>query len=468
MAALDQARSGYAPTPAGLTVAQAIDEAPLGTLQTLVIGLCFLVSTLDGLDIQALSFAATSVAHDLRLSPAQLGIVFSATLLGSIGGSYLGALADRYGRKALITAAVLIFSVFTFAGGLSRGFYDLLAFRCLAGVGLGGAVPNMIALTSEFAPRRWRSGAVTLVLWGFPIGAVGGGLLASRLILAFGWRSVFFTGAAASILLAPALMLLMPESARFLALVRPGDMRLGRLLARLRPDLGRSPSFARPFEDAVAVRRRGGAVFQPRFLPGLLLLSLAGFASLLLQYLMSSWTPLLLQRAGLSMQGAILGGMLFNAGGLVGSGLLARLVSRSARAGHVLAAAFAGGAVAVLVASQAHGSTGVLIAALTAFGVFHFGAQIAATNYAQFYFPTEVRGAGLAWVGAVSRFGALAGPLIGGQLVMLGLPSDSIFKLGAFPGLLAATSLAALAIWTRNGAAADPAIPTVTATGSSR
>ncbi len=451
---------------AGVPLAQAIDEARLGTLQLGVVALCLLVSTLDGLDIQALSFAAPAIVKDLHVTPGQLGVVFSATLLGSIAGSYLGVLADRFGRRALITASVLIFAVFTFACGLSRGTGDLLAFRCLAGVGLGGAVPSMIALASEFAPRRWRSGAVTLVLCGFPIGAIVGGLAASPLIAGYGWRAIFFAGATASGLLVPALLWFCPESVRYLALKRPDGPAVRKLLDRLRPDLAGATPILLPPPTPAAARRASATVFRREHLPGLVLLSLAGFSSLLLQYLMSSWTPLLLQRAGLSLKASILGGVLFSAGALVGSAAISFAVSGRNRGVYTLAAAFLLGGVAVLGASAARGRPGLELAALAAFGFFQFGAQIGSTNYSQFYFPTAVRASGLAWVQGVSRLGALTGPLVGGRLLTLGLRPDHIFSYGAAPAAITATCLLVLARLTRDRTAPSAALPSPLQAGS--
>ena len=149
----------------------------------------------------------------LHVAPSTFGLVFSIALVGMALGSFaLGRLADRSGRKRVLIAATICFGVFTLATAFASNFGGLLAFRFLTGVGLGGAVPCFISLCSEYAPPRMRAPVVSLVWAGFPFGGVVGGLLASRLIPAFGWRSIFFAGGGPPLLIAFALMLVLSGS----------------------------------------------------------------------------------------------------------------------------------------------------------------------------------------------------------------------------------------------------------------
>ncbi len=237
-------------------------------------------------------------------------------------GSYFGVLADRHGRRVPIAVAVAMFGSCTFACGFAGSFHELLLLRLVAGIGIGGAVPNMIALTAEFAPKRIRSLAVTVVLWGFPIGAIVGGLLSSSVIEAHGWRAVFLSrrsraASAAAGAAAPA--------AGIAALSRFDRARIGATGAHSDadpPDLLLSPTTRFRIDEPVATRGRIFTLFRTDLAPGALLLATAGFFSLLLSYLMGSWTPSLLHNAGLSVRSAILGAVILNFGGLVGSFVL--------------------------------------------------------------------------------------------------------------------------------------------------
>src|ERR1700753_3823345 len=156
-------------------VSELIDTRPLGALQIRIVALCTLVALLDGLDLQAIGLAAPGMAADLHIPPAWLSAVFSAALAGlSLGAFSFGVLADRVGRKTVLIGATAWFGIFTICTALAPNFTVLLVFRFLAGVGLGGAMPSFISLTSEYCPRRLRVGIVAILWAGFPLGGAVG------------------------------------------------------------------------------------------------------------------------------------------------------------------------------------------------------------------------------------------------------------------------------------------------------
>jgi MFS transporter, AAHS family, 4-hydroxybenzoate transporter len=161
-------------------VSALIDTRPLGALQIRIVVLCTLVALLDGLDLQSIGLAAPGIAADLHIPQPWLSAVFSAALAGlALGAFGFGILADRVGRKAVLIGATACFGVFTICTALVPTFNVLLVFRFLAGLGLGGAMPSFISLTSEYCPRRLRAVIVALLWAGFPLGGFVGGLLAS-------------------------------------------------------------------------------------------------------------------------------------------------------------------------------------------------------------------------------------------------------------------------------------------------
>jgi AAHS family 4-hydroxybenzoate transporter-like MFS transporter len=143
-----------------------------------------------------------------------------------IGALLFGPLADRVGRKKIIIFSTVAFGIGALATAFVGDVASLVTIRFLTGLGLGGAMPNAVALTSEFNPRRRRSTMVMIMFCGFSIGAALGGLLAAALIPQFGWRSVFVIGGVAPLLLVPILMVRLPESVRFLALTGRADARV--------------------------------------------------------------------------------------------------------------------------------------------------------------------------------------------------------------------------------------------------
>src|SRR5580698_8506360 len=205
-------------------VAEFIDAQPVGGFQIRLLLTCAAVLFLDGFDTQAIGFVAPSLAKEWSLSKGALGPVFSAGLFGlMIGALLFGPLADRIGRRKIIIFSTLAFGLGSFATAFVWDVDALLAIRFLTGLGLGGAMPNAIAMTSEFNPRRRRATMVMIMFCGFSVGAALGGLIAAALIPAFGWRSVFVVGGVAPLLLVPVLAWQLPESVRFLALTGRAD-----------------------------------------------------------------------------------------------------------------------------------------------------------------------------------------------------------------------------------------------------
>ncbi|MDK8118806.1 MFS transporter [Klebsiella pneumoniae] len=160
------------------------------------IGLCFMVALMEGLDLQAAGIAAVGMAQAFALDKMQMGWIFSAGILGLLPGALVGGmLADRHGRKRILLGSVLLFGLFSLATALAWSFPTLLLARLLTGVGLGAALPNLIALTSEAAGSRFRGRAVSLMYCGVPIGAA----LAAALGfsgLAAAWQTIFCPAAA--------------------------------------------------------------------------------------------------------------------------------------------------------------------------------------------------------------------------------------------------------------------------------
>src|SRR3978361_541480 len=219
-----------------IDVAGFIDRQPVGGFQIKLLLTCAAVLFLDGFDTQAIGYVAPALAKEWGLSKAALGAGFSAGLFGlMIGALIFGPLADRIGRKRIIILSTLAFGIGTLATAFIQDVNTLLAIRFWTGLGRGGAMPNAVAMTSEFSPHRRRATMVMIMFCGFSVGAALGGLLAAALIPHFGWRSVFVVGGLAPLLLIPILMLRLPESVRFLALTGRAHERVAQLLGHINP-----------------------------------------------------------------------------------------------------------------------------------------------------------------------------------------------------------------------------------------
>src|ERR1700675_4845458 len=224
-------------------VADFIDQQPVGGFQLKLLLTCAAVLFLDGFDPQAIGYVAPALAAEWHLTKGALGPVFSAGLFGlMIGALLFGPLADRIGRRKIIIFSTLAFGIGALVTAFVQDVNTMLAVRFLTGLGLGGAMPNAVALTCEFSPRRRRATMVMIMFCGFSAGAALGGLLAAALIPQFGWRSVFVVGGLAPLLLVPILALRLPESVRFLALAGGANARVAQMLALVAPNAALAPA----------------------------------------------------------------------------------------------------------------------------------------------------------------------------------------------------------------------------------
>src|SRR5437588_6444233 len=225
-----------------IDVADFIDQQPVGGFQVKLLLTCAAVLFLACGATHAIGYVAPSIDKEWGMTRGALGPVFSAGLFGlMIGALLFGPLADRVGRKKIIILSTLAFGIGTLVTGFVQDVNTLLAIRFLTGLGLGGAMPNAIAMTSEFNPRRRRATMVMIMFCGFSVGAALGGLLAAALIPQFGWRSVFVVGGLAPLVLAPVLALRLPESVRFLALTGHANDRVAGLLRLISPTAAFAP-----------------------------------------------------------------------------------------------------------------------------------------------------------------------------------------------------------------------------------
>src|SRR5258708_9283128 len=211
-----------------VNITELIDECPLGSLQIRIIVLCGLVALVEGVELAVMSVAAPAMAGPLHIVPNRFGAVFSAAVLGlMLGGFGLGPIADRYGRRWVLIGATATLGVFTLCTASAATLQQILLFRFLAGVGLGGAMPSFISLAAEYTPRSNPQAVVWLLSTGLPLGGVFVGLLGSRLIDAAGWQSVFYIGGILPLILSIVMVRALPDSIEFLVMrgVALGEIR---------------------------------------------------------------------------------------------------------------------------------------------------------------------------------------------------------------------------------------------------
>jgi MFS transporter, AAHS family, 4-hydroxybenzoate transporter len=200
-----------------LDIRQFLDNQAFGRYHLLIVLVCASIGFIDGFDAQAMGYVAPALTASIGITRSALGPVISSGLLGMvIGALVFGPLADKIGRRPILITCTFIFRIGSLLTAVADTIQSLMLFRIITGFGLGGAMPNTIALTSEYIPKRSRATSVMVMFTGFSIGAAVGGFVAAGLISGFGWQSVFVVGGVFPIFIGILAIAIPPESIRFL------------------------------------------------------------------------------------------------------------------------------------------------------------------------------------------------------------------------------------------------------------
>ena len=424
-------------------VQQFIDQHPFSPLQKRVLALCFLVVAIDGFDTASIGFIAPALRGEWGLSAAALAPLFGAGLFGLMAGALLlGPMADRFGRKPVLLLSVAFFGLTSLLSAFADNMTTLLVLRFLTGLGLGGAMPTTITLTSEYCPQPRRASLVTLMFCGFTIGSALGGLVAAQLLATVGWRGILTIGGVIPLLLVPALLFALPESLRWMVLRGRGASSAAQAIMRKIANT----SQALPPLTVSDVKLPGSPVsqlFRPGLIGGTLLLWSTFFMSLLIIYLLSSWLPTILNGAGHSLSQASFISSAFQIGGTLGAILLGRWMDRY-RPHRVLATAYLAAAACIVVVGMATQNVPLLVLAVFGVGFGVSGSQVGANALAAAFYPTTSRATGVSWASAIGRSGSVLGSMVGGALLAAELSTQTIFLMLAVPAVLAALALLAM------------------------
>ena len=384
-----------------------------GALITLV--LCFCTTFVEGIDLQSMGIAAPKLGPEFHLSAKELGVVLSASPLGLFFGAFIGGrLADAVGRKAALIASMAIFGLFQLTTVWAPGYTALIAIRFACGLGLGGALPNIIALTSEALGGRNSILNVVVTMAGMP----AGGTLASLIAFWGGetgdWRTVFYIGGIAPLVLAPVMALALPESDMFRA-ARATAVQEGRRINTLKVLFGDGRATAS------------------------ILLWVGMFGTTLMTYLLLNWLPKLLVNGGFSKTDASFVQIFFNVGSAVGSIFLGWMMQRKPRRA-ILFACYLGIAVFLYTLTLVGHSVVLASWDVAVIGMFLLGAQYILYGLTPLFYRTETRGTGSGASVAAGRLGSATAPQLGGMLVAAGASFGQVME-----SLLPVTAVSAAA-----------------------
>jgi benzoate transport len=421
-----------------------IDDGIMGSAQWLAVLVTVGLNALDGFDVLSISFASPGIAHDWGIDKAALGWVLSAELFGMAAGSlFLGGVADKIGRRPTILGCLVAMALGMFAAAHAHAVAQIMPWRVLTGLGIGGTLAAINALAAEVSSRRWRNFALGLMVIGYPLGGVIGGLFVQRLLAGGSWHAVFTAGGWATAAFLPLVWLLVPESVAFLDRRRaPGALEeVNRILKRL----GHAPATALSEPGPEGARRSIADVLKPGLLAITVLVTIGYFAHITSFYFILKWVPKIVVNMGFTQQAGAAMLTWVSIGGAIGGALFGLIATRMALKPLTLITLLASAAIIV---SFAHGAPDLdRLKATLAFTGFFTNAAIAGF-YLLFarVFPTHVRATGTGVAIGVGRGGAALGPVIAGYLFEAGLGLQIVALVMACGSLLAAVALLALQV----------------------
>jgi AAHS family 4-hydroxybenzoate transporter-like MFS transporter len=431
-----------------------VDEQKFGRFNLNLLLWSFLAMMADGFDISALASAAPELARTWHIPAKTFGPAFSASLAGILfGAPLLGYFGDKFGRKSAIVSGCVIYGLATLAMVWAVNLDQVVVLRFITGIGIGGLMPNTIALNAELAPKRLRATLIVLMFTGITMGSGVPGYIQARLIPQYGWPIMFWIGGLAPLVIAAALLLCLPESVKYLASRTDLRRKLLATIRRLRSDL----SIAADAQFAVAPASHPAGSGIAQIFGGPLawltpLLWVCFSTALMANYFISSWLPLILDGNGFTAKQSGIATSCYHYGGTIG-GLLVSVVL--ARFGFLAIALLFLLAAPVIAAIGLPGISYITMVSMVALGGFcTLGAQFGNNAASGLVYPTAFRARGVGWALGVGRFGSIVGPMLGGILIGMKVTLPHLFLFAAIPmviGFICSMSAARLS-YTRLGA----------------
>jgi MFS transporter, AAHS family, 4-hydroxybenzoate transporter len=425
-----------------INISRLVDSARLRPFHVWLTFWCLLAMMSDGFDLLNASIAGPAIIKDWGISRAALGPVFSASLVGFfVGAPFFGYLGDRFGRRIAIISSLIFIGLTTLACAWARDLQELLWLRFLSGLGLGGVLPNVIALMGEFTPLRFRATMMVVMSMGISLGGAIPGLVGVTLMPTYGWPVIFIVGGIIPIVIGLCLIFAIPESIKFMVLRGGRDEAVSRLVQKLDPSAPVGPEsrfILDQTEGSSATRGSPLALFRNGWAVVTVLVWLIFVLNLMANNLMNAWLPMIVQTGGQSAAQGSFAGSLYQLGGSVGGLALGILIDRIGL--KILTIIFAIAVPVLAFTGFAGSSENLLLVMAFICGCVIVGTQNALNAGAGIIYPTALRANGVGYALGVGRVGSITGPLIGSLLTSLAMPLQVFFYVTAVAPLLCAVA----------------------------
>lgn len=423
-----------------------IDGSRIHSFHIWLVFWLFLVIMFDGYDVVIYGAVVPSLIKDWGISDVTAGAIGSYTVIGTaVGAIVFGLLSDKLGRKKIILLTIFLFSFFTMISGFATGPTMFIVFRVLAGIGLGGVMPNVIALTTEFAPKHIRSALVSFVFCGYSIGAIAAALTSRSLLPTVGWEPVFWL-AGIPILFLPLLYKIIPESVSFL--VQTGKVEEAKkVLAKIDPTINLNETIELQKPEERAPGSPVVKLFEQKRALSTMMFYISCFSAFVLIYSLNTWLPRLMMQAGYDLKSSLTFIAVMQIGAIVGTIVFGRLVDKLGFK-KVLVPLFFCGAIALSLIGFTN-SPFIAFALISVIGAASVGVQNLSNAFVSQYYPTEMRSTALGSTMAFGRMGGIVAPTFVGILLTMNLQPQ--FNFAAIASAAVLGGLAMLFVQEKHG-----------------
>jgi AAHS family 4-hydroxybenzoate transporter-like MFS transporter len=388
----------------------------------------------DGFDTQAMSYVLPELATAWHLPRSAFGAVLTSGMAGlTVGYLVIAPLSDRFGHRRMILTAGLVFSLLTLLTGFATHVTHVMILRFFAGVGLGGAVPSVIALVAEFGPKRLRARIVAFTVCGFSVGFIAAGMAAKVLLSDLGWRSMLWLGGALPLLFWIGTFLFVPDSLSFSSRKSDGPRRVAATIRTLFPDVEFPENARLLVEVGGPVRATVQKLFVDRRLVGTLLVWLIFFVSVAEVYFLQTWLPTILVAQKYSMDFVIGGTVISTAGGIVAVFVIGPLMDRVGTYTSLTILYVVGGLAMLFVGQAFTLPPWILLAALAVAGFCVNGGHKCMIALAALFYPVDIRSTGIGWALGFGRLGGVFGTFAVGLLYTMQASGAQMFYLASAP-----------------------------------
>ncbi|HFD2142483.1 aromatic acid/H+ symport family MFS transporter [Acinetobacter baumannii] len=421
-----------------VNINELIDKARFTSFHWKVLIWCLLIIIFDGYDLVIYGVALPLLMQQWSLTAVEAGLLASAALFGMMFGAMIfGTLSDKLGRKKTILICVTLFSGFTFIGAFAKGPTEFAILRFIAGLGIGGVMPNVVALMTEYAPKKIRSTLVAIMFSGYAIGGMTSALLGAWLVKDMGWQIMFLI-AGIPLLLLPLIWKFLPESLAFLVKSNHSEQAKN-IVSKIAPQTQVNANTQLVLNESTTTDVPVRALFQQGRTFSTFMFWIAFFMCLLMVYALGSWLPKLMLQAGYSLGASMLFLFALNIGGMVGAIGGGALADRFHLKPVITIMFIVGSAALILLGINS--PQFILYSLIAIAGAATIGSQILLYTFVAQFYPTALRSTGMGWASGIGRIGAIIGPVLTGALLSFELPHQMNFLAIAIPGVIAALAI---------------------------